>query len=783
MKFKTSSGIKSIVGKDLITDRYVAIFELVKNSYDARATEVIVSFNTSDDSEEGIGSLGNGKGSIYIVDNGTGMSKDDLENKWLKLAYSDKQEGSSEESIDENSLREIKNRVLVGSKGIGRFSSDSLGSVINIRTKVMYEDIEHQLTVNWDDFDKDLRTLFEDINVKYQENTDLSRTDVDSYTIIEISNLRNKWTAEQLEGVTEKLRRLKNPFFENDDLVIYCGMNIFYEYKFVKNTKLKLINNINIKNYILFPISLDFSVPFISKFYPSIGDYARIRSNISEILKSKSITIECKIENGSTTITLTDRGEIIYKIRRDIGRTILNDLDQINISINYLTQSAKYNFTTRMGIAPLRYGNIFIYKNGFHVSPYGDADFDIFELSLRKTQGYNRFLGLRELIGYISIDDSKNLFKEVSSRNHGFIENGYFKSLQNFYMEHVHKPLEQYVQLINWGEIKKTKEQVFLKDVNINENVKVNFRKYITKDNFKIVYFNSELDFEKYKTQKIIQRIENKIKDPDFKNSKHKYNIEEDTKILSKQFKDLEKENSIVNKKVEKESKKNEALERQNRNLSSSRTETSYSQQVTHHFRKFSSRLRLSIQDLEKLKIHIPEKEISNFNNILRKISRTQYELTAFQALLTKTEVETRKGTLLNWIDFFEWHFNEKSGSDLTVTVNYVSDIVYQHWNIYKTNAVEVLMMLENFYENAIEHNATILDIMFYEDSFTVSSDSTPIPDNSLTNIFELGFSTKSHGTGIGLNQISQFLKKSKMIIKANNINNMVQFTINKVQK
>lgn len=38
MKFKTSSGIKSIVGKDLITDRYVAIFELVKNSYDARAT-------------------------------------------------------------------------------------------------------------------------------------------------------------------------------------------------------------------------------------------------------------------------------------------------------------------------------------------------------------------------------------------------------------------------------------------------------------------------------------------------------------------------------------------------------------------------------------------------------------------------------------------------------------------------------------------------------------------------------------------------------------------------
>ena len=225
MKFKTSSGIKSIVGKDLITDRYVAIFELVKNSYDARATEVIVSFNTSDDSEEGIGSLDNGK--IYIVDNGVGMSKDDLDNKWLKLAYSDKQEGSSEEDIDEDSLREIKNRVLVGSKGIGRFSSDSLGSIITIRTKVKYENIEHQLTVNWDDFDEDLKTLFEDVSVEYQENSSLSRIGVASYTIIEISKLRNSWDEEQLDGVTEKLRRLKNPFIEDDDLDIYCGINIF----------------------------------------------------------------------------------------------------------------------------------------------------------------------------------------------------------------------------------------------------------------------------------------------------------------------------------------------------------------------------------------------------------------------------------------------------------------------------------------------------------------------------------------------------------------------------
>lgn len=778
MKFKTSSGIKSIVGKDLITDRYVAIFELVKNSYDARATEVVVSFNTSDDSEEGVGSLDDGK--IYIVDNGTGMSKDDLDSKWLKLAYSDKQEGSFEDNIDEDSLREIKNRILVGSKGIGRFSSDSLGSIITIRTKIKKENFEHQLTINWDDFDKDLTTLFEDINVNYEENVNLSRNDVDSYTIIEISNLRNKWTEEQLDGVTEKLRRLKNPFIEDDNLKIYCGINIFKLNEFSSLKKNNLVSS-NIAE-VLREKSINISA-LIKSYYKKIkvnNCIELINNNFTPV--SYNIHLPFLMYNLKiirSTIILEDRGEKIYKLERD-EVSILKDLDHIRISVNYLTISAKSTFTRRMGVPAVRYGNIFVYRNGFHVSPYGEEHYDIFGLNLRKAQGYNRYLGTREIIGFINIEDSKNLLKETSSRNNGFIENGYFKSLEKFYIEDIHRPLERYVRLIDWGEIDNDDNtEVFLDDIEIPINEKEKFKRYITRNNFKIIEFNYNLDFEKNKPEKILERISEKIKNPD----ENKKDLTSDTKALGKQFKNLEKEKSIANKKAEKESKKNEALERQNRNLSSSRTETSYSQQVTHHFRKFSSRLRLSIQDLEKLKIHIPEKEISNFNNILRKISRTQYELTAFQELLTKTEVETRKGTLLNWIDFFEWHFNEKSCSDLIVTVNHVSDVVYQNWNIYKTNAVEVLMMLENFYENASEHDATILDIMFYEDSFTVSSDSTPIPDNSLTNIFELGFSTKIHGTGIGLNQISQFLKKSKMTIKASNIDNMVQFTISKVQK
>ena len=46
LHFKVSSGLKDIIGKDLITNELVAIFELVKNGYDADATEISLIINS-----------------------------------------------------------------------------------------------------------------------------------------------------------------------------------------------------------------------------------------------------------------------------------------------------------------------------------------------------------------------------------------------------------------------------------------------------------------------------------------------------------------------------------------------------------------------------------------------------------------------------------------------------------------------------------------------------------------------------------------------------------------
>ena len=53
LHFKVSSGLKNIIGKELINNKFIAIFELVKNSYDAGATNVTIKFENiySDDSK------------------------------------------------------------------------------------------------------------------------------------------------------------------------------------------------------------------------------------------------------------------------------------------------------------------------------------------------------------------------------------------------------------------------------------------------------------------------------------------------------------------------------------------------------------------------------------------------------------------------------------------------------------------------------------------------------------------------------------------------------------
>ncbi len=73
------------IGRDLIQDPYAAVVELVKNAYDADATEVTISFeNKRSECIE-----------IVVKDNGHGMSREVVTSKWMVPSTNDKEKRNS----------------------------------------------------------------------------------------------------------------------------------------------------------------------------------------------------------------------------------------------------------------------------------------------------------------------------------------------------------------------------------------------------------------------------------------------------------------------------------------------------------------------------------------------------------------------------------------------------------------------------------------------------------------------------------------------------------------
>lgn len=106
-KIRPASRHLFTIGEDLIQDKFAAIMELVKNSYDADASKVSVTFRR--DSDKSL--------TITVEDDGTGMSLADIQTKWLVPSTTSK----VKKRVSQNG------RVLQGRKGIGRYAANILG--------------------------------------------------------------------------------------------------------------------------------------------------------------------------------------------------------------------------------------------------------------------------------------------------------------------------------------------------------------------------------------------------------------------------------------------------------------------------------------------------------------------------------------------------------------------------------------------------------------------------------------------------------------------------------
>lgn len=429
LHFKTNVQIKSIIGKDLINDDNIAILELVKNSFDADAKRVNISFcNLKNNDDKKTDSFSEKTSRLFICDDGLGMDLTDINEKWLNIAYSEKKTRTRQ-----------YNRMMAGAKGVGRFSCDRLGQFLRLYAKKSGEPCI-VLNIDWRKFEVNDKTKeIQSIEIEYEtlDNKTMEQRGFHSFehgVILEIIKLRSNWVYPESSGWdTDKLTELKkyleklinpNQAFEKNDFGIYLNAEEFL----VENSHKPLNNR------------------FIGK----------VENTIFQKLDFKTTSIECKsIENGKLMLTtLKDKGETIYWIK-ELSEFYPN-IQNFKITLYFLNTYAKAFFTKQTGMRSVSYGSVFLFLNGFRIPPYGEEGDDWLKLDQRRAQGYARFISARDLVGQIELLDDHESFQIVSSRE-GLVKNENYDKLTDkgkglFYK--VLRRLERYVvDGLNWDSI------------------------------------------------------------------------------------------------------------------------------------------------------------------------------------------------------------------------------------------------------------------------------------------------------------------------------------------
>ncbi|MCR5361597.1 MAG: ATP-binding protein [Bacteroidales bacterium] len=764
MNFKVSAELKNILGRDLITSPDVAILELVKNSYDAHATKVEITFD--DDY-------------LCIADNGKGMSKDDLINKWLFVAYSAKSDGTEDQSY----RSKIKQRHYAGAKGIGRMSCDRLARYLTLTTRSEGEKTE-ELTIDWSIFETDKQKEFDSISIPHEtlESTPTFPAGQATGTILAFRGLRNLWGKDEILAIKKSLEKMINPFSGTDD---------------------------------------DFQIEIIAPHFidsdKDVEGYSRvngiIENSIADILKIKTTKIESVLLEGVIRTTLSDRGIKMYEIEEP---NKFPELSSATISLFYLNRAAKYSFSQRMGIQPVQYGNVFLFRNGFRILPYGNYNDDSWGINQRAQQGYNRFLSTRDLFGRVDVEtDDVNAIKEVSSRDGGLIQTEASNQLMEYFTL-IHRRLERYVAGVLWGEAfirreyfkneKKALEErkkllTIDKDLNSADYLfssigsKVDFlqliKNLVNDDKITILYYNNELadivsnpsDIEIIQMQlvedarKVAEQANdvymlNKIKQFEQhmdelrrqKEEAERKAEEERIKAQKAQEKALEEQH----KREEEELKRREAEKERDAQkqraiyLSATRNTTQEVQDITHAISVSSTSLLSLIStlareiELDNLspkqqleKIH----EIGFFANKIKQLSLliTKADIVALKA---KTKVDVPK-----YIKEYVSNFSNSASIIVHNTTPEASTLKL-------LSLLDIGIVLDNLISNSIKAEAKNILLTIKNDdnviSVDFSDDGTGVNLEEFTSdsIFEEGVTNRRGGSGIGLHTVKYTMEE-----------------------
>lgn len=766
LQFRVSAELKNILGRDLITSDNIAVLELVKNSYDAHATKVEISF---------------GDDSIVIADNGKGMSKDDIINKWLFIAYSAKSDGTE----DKNYRSKIR-RDFAGAKGIGRLSCDRLARYLTIKTVSEETETLETLKVDWAKFENRQTEEMDTISVEY-ESSDATLVFPEKQphgTSLSFKGLHGKWGVDEIFSLRKFLEKMITPLPGVDDFNIEVKAPAFVDYDN------QLRNQIDAARQRYGELS-DRERADVAKWENSILN-GLIRNSISDVLKIKTTQIESSLRDGKILTKLTDRGVLMYEIEED---NKYPQLDEVSIDIYYLNRAAKYNFSLLMGMSPVNYGNVFLFRNGIRILPYGEYDDDSWGLNQRRQQGFNRNLGTRDVFGRVDIHtDSVSKFKEVSSRDGGLIDSEETRQLHSFFDE-VERRLERYVSGVLWGEafirndyfrsegqaieargsIRDDKDantpDVILKNIGSKVDFLQLVRSLVNDNSINVRYYNSSL------ANVLENAAETEVLNAGFLDDVRKVAERTNDASLLASIGAFEQRLADLQKAKEDTDKKNKELEEQSRTL---KKELEAQQQRSQYLMS-TRNLTQEVQDIIHA-ISINSTELVNLiSNLSGNISSGNYsqegilsklreasfyvnKIKQLSMLITKADVVSLKNKVrVDLVEYVtEYVTNFKDSLSFTVEKNNLPEV----WK--RLSLLDIAIVLDNLISNSKKNRARNVGVFFSMEGeslildFSDDGDGVDLEIYTPESIFNEGVTNRHGGSGIGLSTI-RYTMESKL--------------------
>ena len=379
-RFSVDASLINRLGRELVTRKEIAVAELIKNSYDADATEVSVTFLDTE----------NSGGTLIIEDDGNGMSRNQLISGFMRLA--------STEKIHEPYSPKFK-RLRAGKKGIGRFATQRLGRKLMISTKSQNTRNGFELEIDWNKFETDKELFL--ISQEVRENS----TRESGGTTLKITNLEDAWLDEDIKRVFRYVADLLQPF----KLMKHTKKSDKFEVKIYHEDDQQKTEVASVEKLIY-----ENAIAIINGDVNSIG-----RGEISYSSERYRVNVPKKEFGFKDDQEKTLKFSSLRNIKFVAYYFIQDELPKNSKSLiwNFLREN----------------GGIRIYRNGFKVPHYGDSKNDWLSLDQRAAR---RLILVpfknQNFIGFVEIVDvDGDIFEETSSRE-GLLENTAYKELQSF---------------------------------------------------------------------------------------------------------------------------------------------------------------------------------------------------------------------------------------------------------------------------------------------------------------------------------------------------------------